>query len=222
MGGSNVPVGFIELSRLDSGKLILISSVRMILIPLFFIILGIFMVSIFPTLAIFFIIPFSLLLLILFIMEYNRKKEVLYSIAVNLGHPWVEEEHDVNDAEVAFKTLEGWDILPHKGRIKDNLESNELLIEDESLEKIYLMPKINLMASLFSGKDKIKKEMIKWLNLALANRDAQNAVEDEIEKARSREDDEDLEIERFWPETNPGDLNVKPGIIFRKFSKDGK
>ena len=44
-------------------------------------------------------------------------------------------------------------------------------------------------------------------------------IEDEIESARIREEDDGIDIERIWPKTNPGDLNVKPGAIFRKLSK---
>ena len=46
------------------------------------------------------------------------------SIAVNLGHPWVEEEHDVNEAEVAYRTLEKWEVLPRKGRMKSSYTNN--------------------------------------------------------------------------------------------------
>ena len=58
--------------------------------------------------------------------------------------------------------------------------------------------------------------------MALAIRDAQNNVEDEIENARIREEEDGIDIERIWPKTNPGELNVKPGAIFRKFSKGKK
>ena len=51
--------------------------------------------------------------------------------------------------------------------------------------------------------EKMELEVIKWLNLALALRDAQNDIEDEIESARIREEDDGIDIERIWPKTNP-------------------
>jgi hypothetical protein len=130
------------------------------------------------------------------------------SIAVNLGHPWIEEEHDVDEADVAYRMLESWEILPRVGRIVKNLEGAGLLIDDKENERIFEISKT--------------LEVIKWLNLALAIRDAQNSVEDEIENARIREEDDGIDIERIWPKTNPGELNVKPGAIFRKLSKSKK
>ena len=41
---------------------------------------------------------------------------------------------------------------------------------------------INYFLGIFSNKNSIKLEIIKWLNIALALRDVQNAIEDEIEK----------------------------------------
>ena len=222
MADENFPVGFIELSKINSGALILKNSKNKILIPLFFIIFCFLIYSNFPLLVTIFVLPFSILLLLVFLIDFLRKEFILNSIAINLGHPWIEEEHDIDVAEVGFRTLDGWNILPSKGRVKNTLEINELLIEDGSTEVILLMSEINFMAALFSGNKAVKIEVIKWLNLALAIRDAQNLVEDDIEKARLREDDDDFDVERIWPETNPGDLNVKPGAIFRKLSKPKK
>tara|TARA_B100001559_G_C16231882_1_gene498244 strand:+ start:160 stop:603 length:444 start_codon:yes stop_codon:yes gene_type:complete len=145
------------------------------------------------------------------------------SIAVNLGHPWIEEEHDVDEADVAYRMLESWEILPRVGRIVKNLDGAGLLIDDKENERIFEISKTFIGATIFDGNnEKIELEVIKWLNLALAIRDAQNSVEDEIENARIREEDDGIDIERIWPKTNPGELNVKPGAIFRKLSKSKK
>ena len=110
------------------------------------------------------------------------------SIAVNLGHPWIEEEHDVDEADVAYRMLESWEILPRVGRIVKNLEGAGLLIDDKENERIFEISKTFIGATIFgSNNEKIELEVIKWLNLALAIRDAQNSVEDEIENARIRE-----------------------------------
>lgn len=222
MAEENLPVGFIQLSGINSGKIILKSTLRKNLIPIFLIFTGSITYFKFPILSSFFIIPFSILLLFVFLMEYQKKKFILLSIAVNLGHPWIEEDHEIDVAEVAIITTEGWSILPPKGRIKDNFEVNELLIDDGASEKIFVIPEINYFLGIFSNKNSIKLEIIKWLNIALALRDVQNAIEDEIEKARTREDGDNLDLQRIWPETNPGDLNVKPGAIFRNFTKSKK
>ncbi len=222
MAEENLPNGFLKLSEIESGKNILKSLIKKFLIPITFIVIGLVTYFSFPILSIMFILPFSSILFLVYLIEYYKKKFIISTIAINLGHPWVEEEHEVDVADVAFKTLEGWSILPHKGRVKDNLELNELLIEVGSSESIFKIPEVNYFVDIVSNKKNIKSEIIKWLNLALALRDAQNAVEDDIEKARDREDGEELDVQRIWPETNPGDLRVKPGAIFRNFSKSKK
>ena len=148
---------------------------------------------------------------------------ILNSIAVNLAHPWVEEEHDVDEADVAYRMYETWEILPRKGRVVKNLEENGLLIDGKDNEVSFQISKPLFGASILdANNEKMELEVIKWLNLALALRDAQNDIEDEIESARIREEDDGIDIERIWPKTNPGDLNVKPGAIFRKLSKSKK
>ena len=89
--------------------------------------------------------------------------------------------------------------------------------------QIFMPAFVSIIAPGFvEDNEKMELEVIKWLNLALALRDAQNDVEDEIETARIREEDDGIDIERIWPKTTPGDLNVKPGAIFRKLSKTKK
>ncbi len=220
MDDDNVPVGFIVLNKLISGKSILKTSLFRIYFSFCFFIIGfIFLQSGFQIFSMFILMP-SLCSLILFLVEFQRKKTIMTSIAVNLGHPWVEEEHDVYEAEVAYKTLEKWEKIPRKGRVIKNVEEKGLLIDSEDNELTFEISK-PLLGANFKDKnnEKIESETIRWLNLALAIRDAQNQVEDEIENARIREDDDELDVERYWPEITPGELNVKPGAIFRKFSK---
>jgi len=223
MDEDNVPVGFIELSKLTSGKLILKNSLFRICFSFCLMVASVLLLqSGFQILSLFFLIPSSCALII-FLIEYQRKKSIMTSIAVNLGHPWVEEEHDMNEAEVAYRSLEKWEKIPQKGRVKKNVEEKGLLIDSEVNELFFEISKPLLGANfLDKNNEKIESEVISWLNLSLAIRDAQNQVEDEIEHARIREDDEELNVERHWPETIPGELNVKPGAIFRKFSKAKK
>jgi len=223
MDDTNIPVGFILLSKLESGKSNLKNSLFRISFSFCFVILGsILLQSGFEILSIVFLLP-SLCMFMIFLFEYQKKKTIMTSIALNLGHPWVEEEHDVDEAEVAYRSLEKWEVLPRKGRVQKNLEGKGLFIGDEDCELKFEISKPLLGANFQdSTNGKIESEVISWLNLALAIRDAQNMVEDEIEHARIREEDEELNVERYWPETNPGELNVKPGAIFRKFSKAKK
>ena len=218
-----MPVGFVILSKLTSGSENIKNSHMRVLFSFSFLISSLFLLSL--DLLFLFVLIFlpSISLFILFLIEIQSKKAIMNSIAVNLGHPWVEEEHDVNEAEVAYRSLEKWEVLPRKGRIKRNVDGRGLLIEDGNEELVFEISKPPLILSFFdSNTKKIEAEVIKWLNLALAIRDAQNNDEDEIESARIREDDEELDVDRFWPETTPGELNVKPGAIFRKLSKGKK
>lgn len=218
-----MPVGFIILSKLTSGSENIKKSYARVLFSFSSLIFSLFLLSLdFLFLFVLIFLP-SISLFILFLIEIQSKKAIMNSIAVNLGHPWIEEEHDVNEAEVAYRSLEKWEVLPRKGRIKRNVDGKGLLIEDGNEELVFEISKPPLILSFFdSNTKKIETEVIKWLNLALAIRDAQNNEEDEIESARIREDDEELDVNRFWPETTPGELNVKPGAIFRKLSKGKK
>ena len=218
-----MPVGFIILSKLTSGSENIKKSYARVLFSFSSLIFSLFLLSLdFLFLFVLIFLP-SISLFILFLIEIQSKKAIMNSIAVNLGHPWIEEEHDVNEAEVAYRSLEKWEVLPRKGRIKRNVDGKGLLIEDGNEELVFEISKPPLILSFFdSNTKKIETEVIKWLNLALAIRDAQNNEEDEIESARIREDDEELDVDRFWPETTPGELNVKPGAIFRKLSKGKK
>ncbi len=218
-----MPVGFIILSKLTSGSENIKKSYARVLFSFSSLIFSLFLLSLdFLFLFVLIFLP-SISLFILFLIEIQSKKAIMNSIAVNLGHPWIEEEHDVNEAEVAYRSLEKWEVLPRKGRIKRNVDGKGLLIEDGNEELVFEISKPPLILSFFdSNNKKIETEVIKWLNLALAIRDAQNNEEDEIESARIREDDEELDVDRFWPETTPGELNVKPGAIFRKLSKGKK
>ena len=223
MEGAKIPVGFIILSKLASGNENIKNSFFRVSISFVFLLSSLFLLSL--DMVFFFVLVFlpSLSLFILFLIEIQSKKAIMNSIAVNLGHPWVEEEHDVNEAEVAYRTLEKWEVLPRKGRMKRNIDGKGLLIDDGKEELVFEISKPPLLLSFFNSNiQKIESEVIKWLNLALAIRDAQNHEEDEIESARIREEDEELDVDRFWPETTPGELNVKPGAIFRKFSKTKK
>ncbi|MED5272372.1 MAG: hypothetical protein VX613_05745 [Candidatus Thermoplasmatota archaeon] len=223
MEDTKMPVGFIILSKLTSGSENIKKSYLRVLFSFSSLIFSLFLLSL--DLLFLFVLIFlpSISLFILFLIEIQSKKAIMNSIAVNLGHPWIEEEHDVNEAEVAYRSLEKWEVLPRKGRIKRNVDGKGLLIEDGNDELVFEISKPPLILSFFdSNTKKIETEVIKWLNLALAIRDAQNNEEDEIESARIREDDEELNVDRFWPETTPGELNVKPGAIFRKLSKGKK
>tara|TARA_B100000287_G_scaffold75839_2_gene67862 strand:- start:7707 stop:8378 length:672 start_codon:yes stop_codon:yes gene_type:complete len=223
MEDTKMPVGFIILSKLTSGSENIKKSYARVLFSFSSLIFSLFLLSLdFLFLFVLIFLP-SISLFILFLIEIQSKKAIMNSIAVNLGHPWIEEEHDVNEAEVAYRSLEKWEVLPRKGRIKRNVDGKGLLIEDGNEELVFEISKPPLILSFFdSNNKKIETEVIKWLNLALAIRDAQNNEEDEIESARIREDDEELDVDRFWPETTPGELNVKPGAIFRKLSKGKK
>ncbi|MED5485497.1 MAG: hypothetical protein VYE59_02650 [Candidatus Thermoplasmatota archaeon] len=223
MEDTKMPVGFIILSKLTSGSENIKKSYLRVLFSFSSLIFSLFLLSL--DLLFLFVLIFlpSISLFILFLIEIQSKKAIMNSIAVNLGHPWIEEEHDVNEAEVAYRSLEKWEVLPRKGRIKRNVDGKGLLIEDGNDELVFEISKPPLILSFFdSSTKKIETEVIKWLNLALAIRDAQNNEEDEIESARIREDDEELNVDRFWPEITPGELNVKPGAIFRKLSKGKK
>ncbi len=223
MDDNEIPVGFILLSKLASGKTILNESLLHILKAICFFVVGaLLFIFISKLISIIFILP-SLFMIGLFLIELQRKKTIMNTIAVNLGHPWVEEEHDVDTAEVAYKTLEKWEVLPRKGRVVKNFEGTGLLIGEKGNENFFEVSKPLLGANFQDeNNEKIESELIKWLNMALAIRDAQNNVEDEIENARVREEEDGIDIERIWPKTNPGEFNVKPGAIFRKFSKGKK
>ena len=223
MEGSHTPVGFVVLAKIESVKKVLDDSFLRIIVSFCFLILGIlFFIFISKLFSIVFILP-SLIMLIIFFKDFQGKKSILNSIAVNLAHPWVEEEHDVDEADVAYRMSETWEILPRKGRVVKNLEENGLLIDGKDNEVSFQISKPLFGASILdANNEKMELEVIKWLNLALALRDAQNDVEDEIETARIREEDDGIDIERIWPKTTPGDLNVKPGAIFRKISKTKK
>jgi len=211
MEDTEIPIGFIILNKLPSGKLLLKSSLSRVIFSGIISILGFCLFSKSPFIAIFIILP-STSLLFTFLIEYMRKRNITTSISVNLGHPWVEEEHDIEEAEVAYCTPQGWEILPPKGRVRDDNEYEGLLLVDGENETM-----------LGTVSQKIKSELIGWLNFALAIRDAQNLVDDEIEAAREREESDDtIDVERIWPETTPGELSIKPGAIFRKFSKGKK
>ncbi|MBJ99746.1 MAG: hypothetical protein CMB48_01955 [Euryarchaeota archaeon] len=223
MDDNEIPVGFILLSKLASGKTILNESLLHILKAICFFVVGaLLFIFVSKLISIIFILP-SLFMIGLFLIELQRKKTIMNTIAVNLGHPWVEEEHDVDTAEVAYKTLEKWEVLPRKGRVVKNFEGTGLLIGEKGNENFFEVSKPLLGANFQDeNNEKIESELIKWLNMALAIRDAQNNVEDEIENARVREEEDGIDIERIWPKTNPGEFNVKPGAIFRKFSKGKK
>ena len=223
MDDDEIPVGFILLSKLASGKTILNESLLQICKAISFFVIGVLLfMFVSKFFSIIFLLP-SLFMTALFLIEFQRKKTIMNTIAVNLGHPWVEEEHDVDAAEVAYKTLEKWELLPRKGRVVKNFEGTGLLIGEKGNEKFFEISKPFFGANIQDENNKkIELELIKWLNLALAIRDAQNNFEDEIENARIREEEDGIDIERIWPKTNPGELNVKPGAIFRKFSKGKK
>jgi hypothetical protein len=208
MEGTEIPIGFIVLNKLPSAKSILNSSISRVIFSSIVFLFGCWLFSKSSLIGIFVILLATSLFLI-FLIEYLRKRNITTSIAVNLGHPWVEEEHDVNEAEVAYRTSRGWEILPQKGRVRENYEDEELLLIDGDGETI-----------LGTAPQKLRSELIGWLNFALAIRDAQNSVDDEIEAARVREESDDkIDVERMWPEITPGELSIKPGAIFRKFSK---
>lgn len=218
MGEDNTPAGYIILSDLASGKSILNKLLLRIYFSFLCVILACTLFPLFSNLSILLILVSSCISFIFFI-EYQRKRTIICSLAVNLAHPWVEEEHDVDEAEVAYRSLDNWEIISREGRVRENTEGEGLLIDDGENEILISPPKFFFGSSIFSGDEKIKFELIRWFNLALAIRDAQNSVEDDIENARNREDDTDLDVERIWPATNPGELHVKPGAIFRNFSK---
>tara|TARA_B100001123_G_C15066823_1_gene929973 strand:- start:194 stop:835 length:642 start_codon:yes stop_codon:yes gene_type:complete len=213
MEGAEIPTGFIDLNNLPPGKLILEGPVKRLKNLFIFAFLAIMIFYLMGVLmGIYVVIIFSLCLFVMFMIEYLNKKKITTYIAVNLGHPWVEEEHDIDMAEVSFLTSSGWEVLPQKGRVRENKEEQELILDDNESEVSFGFVPQNL-----------RSELIIWLNYALAIRDAQNEMDDEIEKARSREDLEDtLDVERMWPELKPGELSIKPGAIFRKFSKGKK
>ncbi len=211
MEGTEIPIGFIVLNKLPSAKSILNSSLSRVIFSGIVFLFGCWLFSKSPLIGTF-VILLTTSLFFIFLIEYLRKKTITTSIAVNLGHPWVEEEHDVNEAEVAYRTSRGWEILSQKGRVRENYEDEELLLIDGDDETM-----------LGKAPQKLKSELIGWLNFALAIRDAQNSVDDEIEAARVREESDDtIDVERMWPERTPGELSIKPGAIFRKFSKGKK
>ena len=85
-----------------------------------------------------------------------------------------------------------------KGRVVKNLDENGLLIDGNGDKVSFQISKPLFGASIFDvNNEKMELEVIRWLNLALALRDAQNDIEDEIESARIREEDDGIDIEEF-------------------------
>lgn len=211
MEGTEIPIGFIGINKLSSGKSILNTSLIRVIFSFSGLLFSLWLFSIYLPLGIF-LIAISLPIFFIFLIEYSQKRIITTSIAVNLGHPWVEEEHDVDEAEVAYNAQKGWEILPKRGRVRQSGEDGKFSLMEGENELV-----------LGTASQKLKSELIRWLNLALAIRDAQNNEGDEIEEARAREDsDNALGAERRWPKLTPGELSIKPGAIFRKFTKDKK
>jgi len=132
-------------------------------------------------------------------------------IAVNLGHPWIEEEHDMDLAEVALRTSkEKWLVLSgDSGMTRLKGDSRELVLHDDDAGTPLMV---------FSSK-RVGTRTVHWLNTALALRDAQNSsAEDPIEEARDREQQESIMLQREWDDTSAGQFDIRPGILFRGFS----
>tara|TARA_B110000467_G_C18227847_1_gene426901 strand:+ start:169 stop:813 length:645 start_codon:yes stop_codon:yes gene_type:complete len=114
-------------------------------------------------------------------------------LAVNLNHPFFDEQ-PMGNAEVYIGLSNNNWISPGKYRLKllkDDLIGGYNIVEDNEN-----YTSIGHFSS--STNYKILKMQVTLINQALSLRDAVNEVQDDIEEARVREDEESGLLEREW------------------------
>jgi hypothetical protein len=169
-------------------------------------------------------IPIAVLIAFLLWKQLYRtmkRMHLLNMVAIGKGHPWHPSE-SVEHTTVLVSDGESWHRIPDNARIfilSDSSKQNTVLQQDDMNGKV-------LLRWDFSP-DNITKKVVSLINQALAIRDAQERMtsgedlEDPIEKARSREDEEFYPVDRVWEETRQGSLAPEPGVLLRKMRSRG-
>jgi len=116
-------------------------------------------------------------------------------LAVNLNHPFFDEQ-PIGTAEVYLRLSSGNWVKSGKDRLK--LARDELLGGYNIVEDNENYANIGHFSN--SKNYKILQMQVTLINQALSLRDAVNEVQDSIEDAREREDDDSGLLEREWME----------------------
>ena len=189
------PKGLISFDKLDVCQPYKQQLVIAILSSLSLIILGLFITSL-KSLNIVFFIPFlALSALILAAFGYDILAVIYAPIAVNLNHPFVDEE-PIGEAEVHVRFSNSvWQKLgKHRVRlVKDEMIGGFNLVEDFGEYKLIGH------YTKSSNKKRCAKQVI-IINQALGLRDMVNGDIDPIESARKRENMDYGLLERDWLE----------------------
>ena len=129
-------------------------------------------------------------------LSFKEKQFLNSTICLGEGHPFREDESD-GKADVYVKDLSGlWKKLGDKRfRIhKDEMIDVVNMLEDGGNYDI----EMGLIES--KSIQDVHKKCLSFINASLAYRDAYLGKTDTIEDARKREDDDNLSLDREWPE----------------------
>ena len=153
---------------------------------------------------------------IVFFIESRWRSYTLLPLAVNLHHPFVDDQ-PLGTAAIQVRLLSGeWVVIgEHRVRtIPDELLGGSTLVYD-----IEEFPVIGHFATQAPRHPRLVRQLA-IINQAVALRDLVNDVEDTIDEARAREGMETGLLERSWLEDEQGPEVSSPIVSF--FRKDGE
>jgi hypothetical protein len=154
------------------------------------------------------VLTFSLLGLVLCTRKVLRWRSV--PLAVNINHPFVDEE-PIGNSAVEIKFDEGWrTISQHRLKLtRDLLTGDWNLLKDDA--------ELTVIGNWSKSSESEMRIDLGLVNQALALSDAVNEVADDFEQARKREDDDSGLLDRDWLDFE--EIEIKSPLA-RIFSKD--
>jgi len=154
------------------------------------------------------VLTFSLLGLVLCTRKVLRWRSV--PLAVNINHPFVDEE-PIGNSAVEIKFDEGWrTISQHRLKLtRDLLTGDWNLLKDDA--------ELSVIGNWSKSSESEMRIDLGLVNQALALSDAVNEVADDFEQARKREDDDSGLLDRDWLDFE--EIEIKSPLA-RIFSKD--
>ena len=171
-------------------------------------------ISVIVSLVSYFIIDFRLVIavvILIFLISFrNLKKITSVPLAVNLNHPFM-EQNAVSSSEIMVNFSGNW-IHPGESRLK-------LVKEDIRGWVVYKSDEDFTLLSVWESKlqESVLSKQLNIINQAISLDNAINETHDEFEDARDREEQESTLLEREWlPEE---ELDVQ-GPISRIFSSE--
>ena len=171
-------------------------------------------ISVIVSLVCYFIIDFRLVIavvILIFLISFsNLKKITSVPLAVNLNHPFM-EQNAVSSSEIMVNFSGNW-IHPGESRLK-------LVKEDIRGWVVYKSDEDFTLLSVWESKlkESVLSKQLNIINQAISLDNAINETHDEFEDARDREEQESTLLEREWlPEE---ELDVQ-GPISRIFSSE--